>query len=164
MECAGHGRALLIRRPLSHPWLGQGVGSANGGHGRWPNPWSRAVLSPETVDLVFAGADHGIQGDVEHDFERRSRSRTQARPEVMVVYGMNGGSLPPRHGPPAPPPGARLVGMTSVKWLDLDHRHPGALAGYQQIGLFPLQARRRRSRRSGPAHARASAHDPARRA
>ncbi len=136
MECAGNGRALLDPRPLSQPWLGQGVGTAE---------WTGTPLAPiladagvelDAVDVVFAGADHGIQGDIEHDYERGLAVADATRPEVILAYGMNGGPLPPQHGFPL-----RLVvpgwyGMTSVKWLTSITAIPEPFAGFQQIKSY----------------------------
>ncbi len=117
MECAGNGRARLLPRPLSQPWLSEAVGTAE---------WTGTPLAPilaeaapkvEAVDVVFEGADHGIQGGIEQDYERALSVADASREEVMLVYEVNGGPLPPQHGYPL-----RLVvpgwyGMTSVKWL-----------------------------------------------
>jgi DMSO/TMAO reductase YedYZ molybdopterin-dependent catalytic subunit len=136
MECAGNGRALLDPRPLSQPWLGQGVGTAE---------WTGTPLAPiladagieaDAVDLVFGGADHGIQGDVEHDYERGLSISQATRPEVMLVHAMNGGPLPPQHGFPLRLLVPGWYGMTSVKWLTSITAITAPFAGYQQITSY----------------------------
>jgi DMSO/TMAO reductase YedYZ molybdopterin-dependent catalytic subunit len=117
MECAGNGRARLSPRPISQPWLMEAIGTAE-----WTGTPLRPILEEAgiedvAVELVFRGADHGIQGDVEQDYERSLGIDDAMRDEVILAYDMNGEALPPQHGFPL-----RLVvpgwyGMTSVKWL-----------------------------------------------
>jgi DMSO/TMAO reductase YedYZ molybdopterin-dependent catalytic subunit len=61
LECAGNGRARLHPRPISQPWLCEAVGTAE-----WTGTPLRGVLEeagikPGTVEIVFVGADHGIE-------------------------------------------------------------------------------------------------------
>ena len=117
MECAGNGRARLMPRPVSQPWLTEAIGTAE-----WTGTPLRPLLEEagvrdEAVELVFRGADHGIQGGIEQDYERSLTIEDAMRDEVLLAYAMNGAPLPPQHGFPL-----RLVvpgwyGMTSVKWL-----------------------------------------------
>ena len=70
---------------------------------------------------MFTGADRGVQGDVEHAYERSLSLDDALRDEVLLVYAVNGQPLPPQHGYPL-----RLIvpgwyGMTHVKWLRDDH-------------------------------------------
>src|SRR4026209_1621603 len=69
LECAGNGRARMTPRTLSQPWLFEAVSTAE-----WPGTplsplLSQAGLAPEAIDVVFTGADRGIQGDVEQDYQ-----------------------------------------------------------------------------------------------
>uniref|UniRef100_A0AAU2VEE8 Sulfite oxidase n=1 Tax=Streptomyces sp. NBC_00003 TaxID=2903608 RepID=A0AAU2VEE8_9ACTN len=119
MECAGNGRALLMPRPVSQPWLVEGVGTAE-----WTGVPLRTLLAecgvaPGSVEVVFTGADHGLERGVEQDYQRSLPLvvATGRDPEVIVAYAMNGAPLPPQHGHPL-----RLVvpgwyGMAHVKWL-----------------------------------------------
>lgn len=117
LECAGNGRARLHPRPVSQPWLVEAVGTA-----QWTGtplaPLLReAGLDPSTVDVVFTGADHGIERGVEQDYQRGLPVADALRDEVLLAYEMNGGPLPVQHGSPV-----RLVvpgwyGMAHVKWL-----------------------------------------------
>src|SRR6266545_468650 len=70
MECAGNGRALLTPRPVSQPWLVEAVGTAE-----WTGVPLRLLLAeagvePDAVDVVFTGADHGVERGVEQDYQR----------------------------------------------------------------------------------------------
>ncbi|MCZ4125389.1 sulfite oxidase [Streptomyces sp. H39-S7] len=119
MECAGNGRARLTPRPVSQPWLVEGVGTAE-----WTGVPLRVLLAeagvrPEAVEAVFGGADHGVERGVEQEYRWSLPVgvATGRDPEVLVAYGMNGLPLPPQHGHPL-----RLVvpgwyGMAHVKWL-----------------------------------------------
>lgn len=117
MECAGNGRARLAPRPISQPWLTEAIGTAE-----WTGTPLRPILEEaglegDAVEIVFRGADHGIQSEVEQDYERSLSIEDAMRDEVLLAYAMNGDPLPPQHGFPL-----RLVvpgwyGMTSVKWL-----------------------------------------------
>ncbi len=119
MECAGNGRARLTPRPVSQPWLVEAVGTAE-----WTGVPLRTLLADAGVtqgasEVVFTGADHGVERGVEQDYQRALplAVATGEDPPVLVAYEMNGQPLPPQHGQPL-----RLVvpgwyGMAHVKWL-----------------------------------------------
>ncbi|MFL5757819.1 MAG: molybdopterin-dependent oxidoreductase, partial [Chloroflexota bacterium] len=70
LECAGNGRSLLTPRPLSQPWVNEAVGTAE-----WTGTPLRPILEEagvgrDAVEVVFTGLDRGVQGDVEHRYER----------------------------------------------------------------------------------------------
>jgi DMSO/TMAO reductase YedYZ molybdopterin-dependent catalytic subunit len=136
MECAGNGRARLQPRPLSNPWLYEAIGTAEWtGTPLWPL-LERAGLRDDAREIVFTGADHGFQGDIEHDYQRSLAIAEVQRPEVMLVYAMNGRPLEPQHGFPV-----RLIvpgwyGMTSVKWLRSIEAVTEPFTGYQQTPAY----------------------------
>jgi sulfane dehydrogenase subunit SoxC len=117
LECAGNGRAQLLPRPVSQPWLNEAVGNA-----RWTGTplWSllqEAGMSDGAVDVVFTGADHGIERGIEQDYQRALPPADAMGEDVILAYEMNGAPLPPQHGAPL-----RLIvpgwyGMAHVKWL-----------------------------------------------
>ncbi|MBK5307020.1 MAG: sulfite oxidase [Frankiaceae bacterium] len=117
MECAGNGRAHLEPRPVSQPWLEGAVGTAVWTGARLVDVLADARPTGRAVDVVFTGADHGVERGVEQDYARGLSLAEALRPDVLLAYEMNGQPLPPQHGFPL-----RLVvpgwyGMTSVKWL-----------------------------------------------
>ncbi len=117
MECAGNGRARLHPRPISQPWIHEAVGTAEW-TGTPLGPILReAGLEPEAVEVVFSGADRGIQGGVEHDYERSLSVADATVDDVLLVYEMNGRDLPPQHGYPVRVLVPGWYGMTNVKWL-----------------------------------------------
>jgi sulfane dehydrogenase subunit SoxC len=117
MECAGNGRARLEPRPLSQPWLSEAVGTAEWTGTPLAPILDDAGLDPSAVELVFAGADHGIQGDIEQDYERSLTVAEAMREDVLLAYEVNGLPLPPQHGFPVRLLVPGWYGMTSVKWL-----------------------------------------------
>ena len=117
MECAGNGRGQLAPRYPSVPWLEEGVSTADWTGVELSQLLERASLSKSATEVVFHGADRGIDAGVEHHFAR-SLSRAQAIDgEALVAYAMNGAPLPPQHGAPLRLIVPRWYGMASVKWL-----------------------------------------------
>lgn len=140
MECAGNGRAKLSPRPISQPWLAEAIGTAE-----WTGTPLRGLLEEAgvqdgAVEVVFTGADHGLEGGVEQDYERSLTLDESMRPEVLLAYEVNGEPLPHQHGFPL-----RLVvpgwyGMTSVKWLRTISVVPAPFQGYQQTNGYRFRA------------------------
>jgi DMSO/TMAO reductase YedYZ molybdopterin-dependent catalytic subunit len=117
LECAGNGRAQLTPRPVSQPWLTGAVGTAEWTGVPLAQLLRDAEVAAEAVDVVFTGADHGLERGVEQDYQRALPLREALAADVLVAVAMNGAPLPPQHGFPA-----RLVvpgwyGMAHVKWL-----------------------------------------------
>ncbi len=131
-ECAGNGRARLSPRPISQPWLDEAVSTAEWTGTPLANLLDEAGLAPGVVELVFTGADHGVEKGYEHDYARSLSVNEAKQPEVLLVYEMNGRPLEPQHGFPL-----RLIvpgwyGMTQVKWLSRIDAVSAAFDGYQQ--------------------------------
>ncbi|MGC5329529.1 sulfite oxidase [Micromonospora sp. DT62] len=139
LECAGNGRALLRPRPVSQPWLVEAVGNAE---------WTGTPLAPllreagiaaDAVDVVFTGADHGVERGVEQDYQRALPAADALREEVLLAYEMNGAPLLPQHGAPL-----RLIvpgwyGMAHVKWLRAIDVRTEAFDGYQNAVAYRLR-------------------------
>ena len=71
IECAGNGRALLEPRPISQPWLTEAIGTASLARRRARARCSRRRFRrASAVDVVFAGLDRGVEGEVEQRYER----------------------------------------------------------------------------------------------
>ncbi len=136
LECAGNGRARTNPRPLSQPWLGEAVGTAE-----WTGAPLRAVLEEAgvrdgAVDVVFTGLDRGVQGGVEQLYERSLSLADAMSEDVLLAYAVNGQPLPPQHGFPL-----RLIvpgwyGMTHVKWLRSITVVDEPFMGYQQATAY----------------------------
>jgi len=132
LECAGNGRARLSPRPVSQPWLDEAIGTAE-----WTGAPLAAVLReagvrPEAVELVFTGADHGVEKGYEHDYARSLPVGEASRPEVLLAYAMNGRPLEPQHGFPVRLLVPGWYGMTHVKWLVRIEAVAAPFDGYQQ--------------------------------
>ncbi|HEX6759867.1 MAG TPA: sulfite oxidase [Propionibacteriaceae bacterium] len=117
LECAGNGRARLLPRPVSQPWLSEAVGTARWGGTPLSDLLQEAGIAEEAVDVVFTGADHGVERGLEQDYQRALPVAEAMRGDVLLAFEMNGAPLPPQHGAPL-----RLVvpgwyGMAHVKWL-----------------------------------------------
>ena len=136
MECAGNGRGQMSPRRISHPWMGDAIGTAE-----WTGTPLRGLLDdaglrPEALELVFSGLDRGIEGRQVQTYQRSLSLDDASRPEVLLAYAMNGEPLPPQHGFPL-----RLVvpgwyGMTSVKWLDQIEAVSEPFQGFQMAHAY----------------------------
>jgi sulfane dehydrogenase subunit SoxC len=140
LECAGNGRARLDPRPISQPWLEEAVGTAE---------WTGTPLAPlleeagiaaDAVEVVFGGADRGVQGGLEHDYERSLPLADALREEVLLAYQANGRPLPPQHGYPLRLLVPGWYGMASVKWLRRITVAAEPFGGYQQTGSYLIHA------------------------
>jgi DMSO/TMAO reductase YedYZ molybdopterin-dependent catalytic subunit len=118
MECAGNGRARLLPRALSQPWLVEAVGTA-----AWTGVPLRSLLEEagpldDAVEVRFTGIDMGAEEDgIVEPYQRSLPIAEAMADDVLLAYRINGGPLPPQHGFPL-----RLVvpgwyGMGNVKWL-----------------------------------------------
>ncbi|HKE65682.1 MAG TPA: sulfite oxidase [Micromonosporaceae bacterium] len=139
LECAGNGRARLQPRPVSQPWLVEAVGTADWTGVPLRDVLGRAGVDPSGVDVVFTGADHGIERGVEQDYQRSLTVGQALEADVLVAYEMNGAPLPPQHGYPV-----RLVvpgwyGMAHVKWLVGVDVVDTPFAGFQQAVAYRMR-------------------------
>jgi DMSO/TMAO reductase YedYZ molybdopterin-dependent catalytic subunit len=117
LECAGNGRAQGSPRYPSIPWIEEGVSTAD-----WTGVPLAAVLRAAGLragarDVVFRGADRGIDRATEHAFARSLVPADALHDDVLLAYAMNGQPLPPQHGFPLRLVVPRWYGMASVKWL-----------------------------------------------
>ncbi|AUZ36270.1 sulfite oxidase [Arthrobacter sp. PGP41] len=139
LECAGNGRSLLDPRPLSQPWIMEGVGTAHWTGVPLAYLLGKAGVLPHAVEVVFTGSDQGVQGGVTQRYARSLPIHEAMRPDVVLAYKMNGSELPPQHGYPL-----RLVvpgwyGMASVKWLESIEVVTAPFRGYQQEVAYRYQ-------------------------
>jgi DMSO/TMAO reductase YedYZ molybdopterin-dependent catalytic subunit len=139
LECAGNGRSLLSPRPMSQPWVLEGVGTAHWTGVPLAYLLGKAGVLQNAVEVVFTGTDAGVQGGVPHHYARSLPIREALRADVVLAYKMNGAELPPQHGYPL-----RLVvpgwyGMASVKWLQSIEVVTTPFTGYQQQVAYRFQ-------------------------
>ena len=118
--------------PGGQPWRTGGVSTAAWTGVSLAHLLDLAGVGADAVEVVFAGADRGIEDGVEQRFERSLTTGDAMQPDVLVAYEMNGEPLPPQHGSPA-----RLIvpgwyGMASVKWLVQIEAVSKPFDGFQQ--------------------------------
>jgi Oxidoreductase molybdopterin binding domain/Mo-co oxidoreductase dimerisation domain len=120
-----------------------------------------AGLGPDTVEVVFTGADHGSEGGEELDYARSLPVSEAMRPEVLLAYEINGRPLEPQHGFP--------LRLLVPGWYRGDQRqvareHHGLHPAVPRLPpgrRLPLPALRGGPRRAGEPHPPPSADDPA---
>jgi DMSO/TMAO reductase YedYZ molybdopterin-dependent catalytic subunit len=139
LECAGNGRARLQPRPISQPWLVEAIGTADWTGVPLVQLLDDAGLSDEAVDVVFTGADHGVERGVEQDYQRGLSMADARHEDVLVAYEMNGNPIPPQHGFPV-----RLIvpgwyGMAQVKWLRSIDVITSEFDGFQNAVAYRLR-------------------------
>ena len=136
LECAGNGRANFSSRWPSQPWQMEAVGTCDWHGMPLKHLLNQAELHADTKEIVFTGADQGVDGGSVHHFARSLTLDMALHDDVMLVWQMNGQPLLPQHGFPL-----RLIvpgwyGMASVKWLNridaIDHE----FTGHQQRGTY----------------------------
>lgn len=118
MECAGNGRAQVSPRYPSVPWVEEGVSTADWTGVPLAEVLAATGLRADARDIVFEGADRGIDRDIEHSFARSLAPAEAMREDVLLAWAMNGEPLPARHGHPLRVVVPRWYGMASVKWLE----------------------------------------------
>jgi len=118
LECAGNGRAQVSPRYPSVPWMEEGVSTAEWTGVPLADVLQAAALRPEAKDVVFWGADRGIDRNIEHAFARSLAPDEAMRGDMLLAWAMNGQPLPPQHGFPLRLVVPRWYGMASVKWLE----------------------------------------------
>lgn len=140
MECAGNGRGQTAPRYPSMPWLEEGVSTAEWTGVVLADLLNDADMKQSAREIVFHGADRGIDRGIEHTFSRSLAPAEALRGDVLVAYAMNGAPLPPQHGAPL-----RLVvpawyGMASVKWLERIEVIDRAFDGVQQAVSYHFRS------------------------
>jgi DMSO/TMAO reductase YedYZ molybdopterin-dependent catalytic subunit len=133
MECAGNGRTAFDPRPVSQPWILEAVGT-----GAWTGTSLGAVLERAepregAVEVVFTGADRGLEDDVPQQYERSLSLQDAMGEDVLLSYELNGEPLPPQHGFPLRLTVPGWYGMTHVKWLREMTVVTEPFQGYQQV-------------------------------
>lgn len=136
MECAGNGRARLSPRPISQPWLVEAVGTADWTGVRLRDVLDEAGVGDDAAEVVFTGADHGIERGVEQDYQRSLTLAEARQPDVLLAYQMNGAPLPPQHGFPLRLIAPGWYGMAHVKWLRSVEVVAEPFTGFQQTVAY----------------------------
>jgi DMSO/TMAO reductase YedYZ molybdopterin-dependent catalytic subunit len=136
LECAGNGRAQVSPRYPSIPWVEEAVSTAEWTGVPLASVLRAAGVQPGARELVFHGADRGIDRGTEHAFARSLAPEEASREDVLLAYAMNGQPLPPQHGFPLRLVVPRWYGMASVKWLERIEAIDHAFGGVQQAHSY----------------------------
>jgi DMSO/TMAO reductase YedYZ molybdopterin-dependent catalytic subunit len=129
VECAGNGRSFLRERAAGVQW---GAGAI--GHAEWTGVRLRDLLEPAGVkanalEIVFEGADRGVEDGVAMNFSRSLPLAKALDPDTLIALRMNGEWLEPNHGAPLRLFVPGWYGVASVKWLRtmrvIDHAYQG---------------------------------------
>ncbi len=114
-ECGGNNRGIFHGL----------IGNARWGGVRLRDLLREAGLQEDGVEVVFYGADKGLETvrDVENEqsFGRSMHFEDALRPEVMLAYEMNGEPLNLYHGAPVRLLVPGWYGVANVKWLEQIH-------------------------------------------
>ena len=140
MECAGNGRARLVPRPISQPWLVEAVGNAEWTGTQLAPLLRQAAPTEDAREVVFTGSDHGVERGVEQTYQRSLSLGDALSDDVLLVYEMNGAPLPPQHGAPLRLLVPGWYGMAQVKWLRDITVIDTAFNGFQQDVAYRLRA------------------------
>jgi DMSO/TMAO reductase YedYZ molybdopterin-dependent catalytic subunit len=139
IECAGNGRARLLPRPVSQPWLVEAVGNAEWTGTPLAPLLRRAAPTSAAREVVFTGSDHGVERGVEQTYQRSLSLADAYGDDVLLVYEMNGAPLPPQHGFPLRLLVPGWYGMAHVKWLTDITVIDSAFTGFQQEVAYQLR-------------------------
>ena len=136
LECAGNGRAQVSPRYPSIPWVEEGVSTAEWTGVPLAEVLAAVGLRGETREIVFHGADRGIDRNLEHSFSRSLVPADALHEDLLLAWAMNGAPLPPQHGFPLRLVVPRWYGMASVKWLERIEAIDRPFDGVQQAHSY----------------------------
>lgn len=139
LECAGNGRASLRPRPMTQPWVHEAIGTASWTGVPLSGVLDEAGVDPGAVEIVFTGADHGIEGGEELHYGRSLTIPEARRADVLLAYEMNGRPLEPQHGFPLRLLVPGWYGMASVKWLTTIEAATETFGGFHQAVAYRIQ-------------------------
>ena len=136
LECAGNSRSYL-----SPPGVGLQFRHGAVGNARWQGVPLKRLLEPAgissgAVEVLFRGADSGVEAGTHMQFERSLPLDQALDPQTIVALRMDGEPLTRAHGYPA-----RLIvpgwyGMASVKWLSEIEVLENPFAGHFQSDAY----------------------------
>ena len=122
------------------------IGNALWGGCRLRDVLTEAGIQNGGTEIVFYGADRGIENirdtDVEQSFARALHFNEAMQDDIIIAYEMNGEPLPIFHGSPV-----RLVvpgwyGVANVKWLEQIHVQDRRFAGKYMARDYVTLSRR----------------------
>jgi DMSO/TMAO reductase YedYZ molybdopterin-dependent catalytic subunit len=122
VECAGNGRGFFTTQQNETvpgtPWHLGAVGVARWRGVRLAAVLERAGLTRAAVDILPQGLDPDfVSAGVNLGKVRRPLPVAKALRDALLVYEMNGATLPPDHGFPVRLIVPSWVGISSIKWV-----------------------------------------------
>jgi DMSO/TMAO reductase YedYZ molybdopterin-dependent catalytic subunit len=141
LECAGNSRVFLVPQADGAQWGLGAVGNAEWTGVPLATLLEKAGLADDACEVVLEGGDRGTPKEPPvppHPIAyARSLPREKAvRPEVLVVYQMNGRDLTRDHGYPVRAIVPGHYGMASVKWLTRIRAVSEPFRGYWQTSDY----------------------------
>jgi hypothetical protein len=161
LECAGNGRGWLEPRPVSLPWLGEAIATAEWTARRSGSCSQTRVSSARRSRSCSAVPTPGSRArgaDVRTEPQRRGGDASRGAPRLRDERA----SARAATRLPAPAHRPRLVRDDEREMTHLDRGRRRAVPGLPAGHRVPLSARRRRHGRARPADARPGDDDPAR--
>ncbi len=129
VECAGNGRSFLTEKAEGVQWGAGAIGHAEWSGVRVADLLRSAGLAPGALEIVFEGADRGIEHGETMNFSRSLPLEKALHPDTLIALHMNGEWLEPNHGAPLRLFVPGWYGVASVKWLRrltvIDHAYQG---------------------------------------
>jgi DMSO/TMAO reductase YedYZ molybdopterin-dependent catalytic subunit/rhodanese-related sulfurtransferase len=144
LECAGNGRSAFDPPAEGEQWQLGAASTAEWTGVPLAEILDRAGLTPQAVEIVFRGADHGDVGDATDPirFERSLPVMDAGQSSSLLAYAMNGEPLPLEHGYPL-----RLIvpgwyAVASVKWLTEIEAIGSPFTGFFQAKRYVYEIQR----------------------
>lgn len=141
MECAGNGRSFLQPAVEGVQWSAGAVGHAEWSGVPLNHVLDEAGLLPEAVEIVFEGADLGMEKGYTNPqpFGRSLPLEKALHPETLLATRMNGEWLEPSHGYPLRLLVPGWYGVASVKWLERIEAVSTPFQGYFQTEKYTIK-------------------------
>jgi sulfite oxidase len=138
IECAGNSRSRFSPEAEGNQWGHHAVSNAafTGVPLHFVLELAGGVL-PNAVEVVFTGAD-------DDRFQRALPRAVAMRPDVMLVWAMNGEPLPAANGGPVRLIVPRWAGIASVKWPTRIEVLDRPFEGYYQTERYIMYDEQRR--------------------
>ena len=145
LECGGNGRSFFQPEARGNPWTNGGVGCAEWTGVSLADVLKAAGLKPSAVYTANYGDDPHLSGDPTKESLSRGVPIAKAKDDMnLIVFAMNGETLPNIHGGPM-----RLVipgwpGSVSHKWLtrltirDREHDGQGMTGTSYRLPVKPM--------------------------
>lgn len=141
LECAGNGRTGFNPAVDGEKWDLGAVSTAEWTGVPLVEVLDRAGVRANAREVVFRGADGGtVEGHKEPiRFERSLRLDQTREAEALLVYAMNGESLPVQHGYPVRMIVPGWYAVASVKWLTEIEVLDRPFLGHYQTDKYQLE-------------------------